>query len=242
MTIFGALTRELPEYDYIYFGDTKNAPYGEKTPDEIIELTCAGANFLFSKGATLVILGCNTASAVALRHLQQEWLPKQHPDKQVLGIVVPTIEQITGAHWSHTSPITTPISEDAFVVGVLATPVTVESQAYPHEIHKRNKSIQVVQQACPGLADAIEREDTKEIARLIQLYVKELLQKAPNVQAVLLGCTHYELVSDQISKQLGSKIRLYHQPGIVAESLKEYLGRHEEIQKGITATGKRVFY
>lgn len=238
LTILRALVRELPEYSYVYLGDTKNAPYGEKGTDEIIELTKQGVDSLFSKGATLVVLACNTASAVALRELQQSWMPVHHSDKKLLGIVVPTIEQVTGADWSHTSPITTPISEERLTIGVLATPITVASNAYPNEIHKRNASVQVVQQSCPGLAGAIERKDAKEISHLMSLYVGELIEKAPTMQSVLLGCTHYELVADQISQQLGGSVRLYHQPGIVAKSLKEYLRRHGEVE--LDKEGKRL--
>lgn len=229
LTILRAVIAEMPQYSYMYFGDNAHAPYGEKTEEEIIDLTKEGTEFLFAQGAQVVILGCNTASAAALRHLQQTWLPARYPTRRLLGIIVPTIEQVTGADWRHQNPITTPISSAVLSIGVLATPATVASGAYPREIHKRNQSLRVVQQECPGLADAIEAEDMPRAEELIRTYIGKLQSQAPDVHAVLLGCTHYELMSDRIASLLPSNTTLYHQPSIVARSFASYVRKNTSL-------------
>lgn len=242
LTILRALINQLPQYSYCYFADNAHAPYGEKSPDEIIKLTQSGVEFLFNKGAHIVILGCNTASAAALRYLQQKWLPQHDGEKRILGIVVPTVEQITGADWRHTTPITTPISTDKVTIGVLATPATVATKAYPTEIHKRNASLRVVQQACPGLVEAIEQQGSDITQQVIEKYVGRLLQQAPDVRAVLLGCTHYELIADSIQRLLPSSVTLYHQPTIAAKSLQTYLEKHPELAARLNVTASRQFF
>lgn len=242
LTIAQELIKQLPGYSYVYLADTAHAPYGNKTREQIVELTKIGVADLFEQGAILVVLACNTASSAALRELQQEWLPGAYPDRKLLGIVVPTVEQITGAPWRHVTPITTPISEDVFTVGVLATPVTVQTKAYTHEIQRRNQSIQVVEQACEGLAEAIDMENSETISFLIHEYTKQLLEKSSEIRAVLLGCTHYELVSAEIAKTLPQNVRLYHQPTIVAQSLKTYLLRHPDLDKRLSKHSERHFF
>lgn len=242
LTILRALIDGLPQYSYVYFGDNAHTPYGEKSADEIIELTKVGADFLFSHRAQVVILGCNTASAAALRHLQQQWLPKHYPDRRLLGILVPTIEQMTGAGWHHTTPITTPISSEMFTVGILATQATVESHAYPREIHKRNASLRVVQQACSGLVEAIEAGDDSKTKTLTERYVHALQAAAPDLRAVLLACTHYELIAPIIASLLPESVRLYHQPTIVAKSLDAYLKRHADLADTLERAGGRAFF
>ncbi len=242
LTILRALIDHLPQYAYAYYGDNAHAPYGTKRPDEIYELTKIGVAYLFEQGAHIVILGCNTASAAALRRLQQEWLPQHYPDRRVLGIVVPTIEQITGIDWRHTKPITTPISKEHFTVGILATPATVISQAYPQEVHKRNPSIRVIQEACPGLVEAIEAKQDEEVQRLVQIYTQNLQKSAPNMQAVLLGCTHYALIADQIRRCFPENVKVYEQPEIVAISLAKYLMRNPEMVQPEAKTSPPRFF
>ena len=242
LTILAELKKQLPQYDYVYLGDNANAPYGEKSQEEIRSLTRQGVQTLFEAGAEIVILGCNTASAAALRYLQQSWLKKNYPNKKILGIIVPTIEQVTGTAWRHTEPITTPISEEVFTVGVLATPATVMSGTYPEEIHKRNASVHVVQQSCAGLVDTIESGKKEKTQQLMRGCIDGLFEQAPQIQAVLLGCTHYELISQQIAGYLGHHIRLYHQPSIVAQSLQQYLARHSDIKQRLEAGGSISLY
>lgn len=229
LTIFRKLTQAFPEYSFIYLGDNARAPYGNKTAEEITEYTKQGVDALFKKGCKLVILGCNTASAVALRELQQKWLPTTWVDRKLLGIVVPTIEQITSA----TSQIN---------VGILGTSRTVESHAYQHEIQKRNPNITVIEHACSGLAGMVESLGSKntEVVQEVSTCVQGLVDKG-KINAVLLACTHYELIADVITQALPTETKLYHQPSIVAESLKDYLGRHPEIDSRLEKTGKRTY-
>ena len=229
LTIFRELSKTLPEYSLVYVGDNARAPYGNKTAEEITEYTKQGVDELFKRGCMLVILGCNTASAVALRKLQQEWLPQAWPNKKLLGIVVPTIEQITSA----TTPIT---------VGILGTTQTIESHAYEHEIQKRNPNITVIEHACSNLAGMIESHGSKntEVVQEVNTCVQGLLEKG-TIDAVLLACTHYELIADSIAQALPEETTLYHQPSIVADSLKDYLKRHQEIDSRIEKAGKRIY-
>lgn len=232
LTIFHELTKTFPEYSFTYLGDNARAPYGDKTVEEITEYTRQGVEELFNRGCVLVILGCNTASAVALRTLQQTWLPQHFPDRKLLGIVVPTIEQITG-------------EEAGSYVGVLATQRTIDSGAYEHEIQKRNPGITVFQTACNNLAGAIEQQGAKssEVHEEANACVAALLEKsAPHaLSGVLLGCTHYELIADTIVSALPAGTPLFHQPTIVAKSLQEYLSRHADIQSRITVGGERTY-
>ncbi len=234
LTIFRELIKQFPEHSFVYLGDNARAPYGNKTPEEITEYTKQGVDALLKKGCTLVILGCNTASAVALRELQQKWLPITWADRKLLGIVVPTIEQITET----TSPIS---------VGILGTMRTIESHAYKHEIQKRNPNIFVYEYACIILAGIIETLGSKntEVVHEAQKSVQALLDVAGSgggtLDAVLLACTHYELIADSIAAVLPNATKLYHQPSIVAKSLADYLQRHTEIDSQIDKTGKRIY-
>lgn len=242
LTILRALVEQLPQYSFMYLGDNAYAPYGDRSADEITERTKLGVDFLFSQGAQIVILGCNTASAAALRELQQAWLPQNYPTQRLLGILVPTIEQITGADWRNTRPITTPISDAAFSVGVLATLATVNTQAYPREIHKRNASIHVTQIACAGLVDAIEQDSRENIAVLVDKYVQELKNETPELHAVLLGCTHFELIAPQIASRLPNGVYLYHQPTMTAKSFAYYLEKHSTLTRRLETSEGRLFF
>lgn len=243
LTIFRAVTAALPQYDYLYLADTAHAPYGNRTAAEIADLTWAGVSHLFDQGCHLVILGCNTASTV-LRELQQERLPQQFPDRRLLGIIVPTIEQITGTAWRHEQPISTPLEQHGFVVGVLATPATVAAGVFVNEVGKRNASIRVVQQACPELVGLIESGASRQqLQEAVTGYVELLLAQTTGQQlaAVLLGCTHYELIADLITQALPAKTELYHQPSIVADSLAEYLNKHTELETQLGQKGTRTY-
>ena len=244
LTILRALVDKLPQYSYCYLGDNARAPYGNRTSEEIYEFTREGVTYLFERGCPLVILACNTASAVALRRLQQEWLPRTYPDRRILGILVPTIEQITSVPWKHEKPSGGEQARPT-TIGVLATEQTVRSGAYEHEIKKRNQAIQVVQQACPGLVEAIEADMPHvELGPLVEGYVTHLQERipadAPPLEAVLLGCTHYELIAELIARHLPPEVRLYEQPTIVAKSLEEYLKHHPEVVEKIEQQGTQT--
>ena len=226
LTILDAIKKQLPQYSYIYLGDNAHAPYGPKTDEEIFELTKRGVEQLFQKGCSLVILACNTASASALRRLQQEWLPNTHPNKKILGIIVPTAEAVSNHEYK--------------TIGILATQHTVNTGVYEKEIHKRNPEITIIDQACNNLAGMIEQfgVEDRRVEEEIKNCVEGLLAQAASssIDAVLLGCTHYELIAEKIQKLLPENTALIRQPEIVAQSLGEYLLRHPELESKLQAS------
>lgn len=244
LTVHRALIDALPERDFVYLGDNRHAPYGIRPPIQVLELTCTGLERLFSYGCRLVVMACNTASVVALRWIQQQWLPVRRQEdgiaRNVIGIVVPTIEAATGLGWEEDG---VPLEGTAQTsrVAVFATRRTVDSGVYPWEIHKRRPDIAVLQQACPELAGAIESGASQDQLReLVGQYTRELLAKldeAPN--SVILGCTHYHLVADLFAAALPAGVRMVDQPEATANALKRYLARHPEYD-GSTG-GRRVF-
>lgn len=200
----------LPKMSAVYFGDNARAPYGSRTEEEIFNFTVQGVKFLFGQGCDLVILACNTASANALRRIQQEIVP-QYPGKNVLGILVPTVEQISGGG----------------AIGVFATPATVASHAYAKEIAQRNRRAKVVEVACPELVPRIEAgANLDELRPFVQEYADEM-KKRGSVKAILLGCTHYPLIRELFAAEF-PQTPLYDQGAIVARSLQSYLERHPQ--------------
>jgi glutamate racemase len=230
LTIYDAVKRAFPRRSFLYLGDHYHAPYGERDPVDIRELTGASVEALFGVGCRLVILACNTASANALRPLQQEWLPGAWPDNRILGVLVPMVEAITGMPWM-ADPSTRPPVEKARTVAVFATTRTVSSNAYPHEVAKRAPEVRVVQQACPALVEMIERKADREelrhaVGEYTQAMMVQLAGRAPD--AVMLGCTHYPLVADLFAEALPAGVEILSQPDLVARSLAHYLERHPE--------------
>ena len=232
LTIHRALIEALPDRDFVYLGDNRNAPYGLRSPIEVLNLTCSGIERLFAEGCTLAVVACNTASTVALRWIQQQWLPvRRRRDgvaRNVIGIVVPTIEAATEIPENRT-------------IAVFGTTRTVESDCYPVEIRKRRPRVRVVQQACPDLAGSIERGMAREhLTGLIERYVGELMDalEAPP-DCVILGCTHYPLVADLFGAALPSGVRVIHQPEATAVALTSYLARHPEYES--SHGGRRTF-
>ena len=242
LTIHRALIAEMPELDFAYLGDNKNAPYGTRPPIEVLTLTCAGLERLFAQGCTLAIVACNTASVVALRWIQQQWLPERVRQdgipRNAIGIVVPTIEAATGVHWHGDAK-----EEGGGTIAVFATQRTVDTGNYPFEIRKRRPDIRVVQQACPQLAGAIESGASPDTLReLVHGYVaaleaRELEGKAPD--RVILGCTHYPLVADIFAEMLPAGVPIIDQPEATAAALKPYLKKHPEYN--VTRNGTRTF-
>ncbi len=221
LTIYQALAKRLPQRNFIYFGDHANAPYGTRPADEILKLTQAAIEMLFERGCPLVVLACNTATAIALRTLQQQWLPNSvHKDKRVLGIIVPTVEIATMTH------------DDANeMLAVFGTQRTIESGVYDVEIHKRNPHAKVIQQICAHLAGAIETGASEaELERLVKEAVTECMQKtngkAPH--RALLGCTHFPLVEHLFKNHLPASTQILSQGAAVADRLMDYLIRHPE--------------
>ncbi|MFN7112864.1 MAG: glutamate racemase [Alphaproteobacteria bacterium] len=245
LTIHKALITALPDHDFVYFGDNANSPYGTRDPLDVLNLTCGGMQRLIDEGCTVMIAACNTAAAVSMRWIQQQWLPalylKDGVKRNALSIVVPTIEAATGLDWYEEKRLHDGVAPGA-VVAVFATPRTVATKTYPFEIRKRRPDINVVQQACPELAGAIEAGMPQDGLRaLVGEYVAALLQtldgRAP--ESVILGCTHYPLVADIFADVLPAGIPIIHQPETTAAALIPYLQKHPEYNVG--QNGKRRF-
>ena len=230
LTILSAFTRRLPRQDFVYFGDNANAPYGRRTPQEIYALTIAGVKRLFAEGCGLVVLACNTASAVALHDLQVNWLdPTEH---RVLGVFVPVIEHLTRRDWGDNAPPTHTGLRD---VALFATAATVASGAFPRELRFRARDVTVYPQACTGLVEAIEAGDFGRAGEVARGHVAELLARLPKPQAAVLGCTHYPLVEAAFREALPPETTLVSQPALVADSLADYLARHPRFNGGTGA-------
>lgn len=231
LTVLRKLVQTLPQYDYLYLGDNARAPYGTRSFDAVYRYTLEAVEWLFQQGCPLVILACNTASAKALRTIQQNDLPRMAPDRRVLGVIRPTTEVI--GKFSASGQ-----------VGIMATPGTVASGSYPIEIEKFYPGLQVFQQACPMLVPLIENNDYKNPGGdyFIRKYVDQLRAQSPEMDTILLACTHYPLISSQIAQAAGEGIQVIGQDDIVAKSLADYLHRHSEIEQRLGKTGSRSFY
>ncbi len=230
LTILRALVDRLPERRFLYLGDHSHAPYGNRTPDEIHALTIENVSRLFAHGCKLVLLACNTAAAVALRRLQQDWQPATFPDHRVLGVLVPTVEAVTNVPW-HIKEPPPGAPRDAATVAIFATPPTVNSGTYPHEIGTRAPAIRVVQQACPDLVAAIEMAAPEaEVRKMVAGYVAQMRAQIDGgvPDSAILGCTHYPLVAGAFTEALPQGVRILGQPEIVADSFAVYLDRHPE--------------
>lgn len=229
LTVLKALADRFPGQYLVYLGDHANVPYGNRPSHEIVALTQLGVETLFSKGCRLVLLGCNTATAIAARHLQRSWLPQSRwLDHNILGIVAPTVEAATQVPWAVTSP-PYPQKNNTDLIAVFGTTRTIASGVYPEEIRKRCPKVRVFQQVCADLAGAIEDGcDEQQLDPLVHAGVLDLMARTgsqPPHQAVL-GCTHYPLVEHLFRRHLPAFTRLLSQPGIVADSLEDYLARH----------------
>lgn len=223
LTILEAAQKRLPEVPFVYLGDNANTPYGVRDADDIYRLTCNGTERLFAAGCDLVILACNTASAAALRRMQEAWVPE---GKRVLGVFVPMIEALTERKWGDNSP---PREVDLKHVALFATPATVRSRAFQRELAFRAIGVDVETQACGGVVDAIEDGDMILAEALVKSHVDALRRKMPEPQAAVLGCTHYPLVEDSFRMALGEDVKVFSQPDLVAESLADYLERRPEM-------------
>ncbi|WP_269714600.1 glutamate racemase [Caulobacter sp. NIBR2454] len=244
LSVHRALVERLPAADFIYLADQANAPYGGRGGEEIVDLTRAGCERLFDAGADLIVLACNTASAIALRRLQQTWLPDYRKAKgkplNILGIIVPTIEAATGMPWEHEAERRGEKIEKLDILGVFSTQGTTNSRVYEIEIDKRRQDVAVFSEACPNLVPLIEgNAGVVELAKEIDERVASLTRRigrAPD--RAILGCTHYEIVADLFRAALPPGTPLIHQPGATADALERYLARHPELDPG-TGGGRR---
>ena len=231
LTILKEIVKEMPEYDYLYLGDNARAPYGSRSFETVYEYTLECVRHLFSMGCELVILACNTASAKALRTIQQRDLPAIDSTKRVLGVIRPTAEIV--GNYSKTRN-----------VGVLATPGTVSSESYLVEIKKCYPDLLVYQEACPMWVPLIENNEQHSPGAdyFIKKNIDNLINKQPNIDTVVLGCTHYPLIAEKIKSYLPKNIHLLSQGAIIAKSLKDYLIRHPEIDGKCSKTGRVSFF
>jgi glutamate racemase len=223
LTVLDALTRRLPDVPFVYFGDNAHAPYGVRTHDDIFNLTCAATERLWAEGCDLVILACNTASAAALKRMQETWVP---PNKRVLGVFVPLIEALTERQWGDNSP---PREVAVKHVALFATPATVASRAFQRELSFRAIGVDVEAQPCGGVVDAIEQGDEILAEALVRSHVEALLRRMPQPEAAILGCTHYPLMQHVFAAALGPSVKVFSQANLVAESLADYLARRPEM-------------
>jgi glutamate racemase len=231
LTVLDAVSRRLPEVPFVYFGDNAHAPYGVRDPDDIFRLTCAAVERLWAEGCDLVILACNTASAAALKRMQETWVPA---DKRVLGVFVPLIEALTERQWGDNSP---PREVAVKHVALFATPATVASRAFQRELAFRAIGVDVEAQPCGGVVDAIEAGDEMLAETLVRAHVEALKRRMPQPEAAILGCTHYPLMEDVFRAALGPGVQVYSQARLVAESLADYLTRRPQFLG--TGTGAR---
>lgn len=226
LTILHGLRQLLPQYDYMYLGDNARAPYGSRSFEVVYKFTRQAVLKLFSMGCHLVILGCNTASAKALRSIQQRDIPELDPTRRVLGIIRPTAEVIGNITKSNH-------------VGLLATEGTIKSQSYDLEIAKLWPDIKVSGVACPLWAAIVEANeaDSPGADYFVKKRIEQLMRKDADIDTIILGCTHYPLLMNSIVKNLPDGVRVVPQGMYVAESLKNYLKRHQDVDKMITQGG-----
>jgi glutamate racemase len=231
LTVLRALVARFPEVPFVYLGDHANAPYGNRSSDEIVALTRTAVEALFATGCRLVLLGCNTATCVAARALQRDWLPASPwAGHNVLGIVAPTVEAATQTPWARKTP-QYPQKYNTDLIAVFGTMRTITSYAYPEEIKKRCPRVTVIQQVCAELAGAIERDAPEaELDRLVMAGVDGLLSQTGGQPPhwAILGCTHFPLVEHLFRVRLPAFTRILSQPVVVADSLEDYLARHPE--------------
>jgi glutamate racemase len=231
LTVLREFVDRLPQYDYLYLGDNARAPYGTRSFDTVYRYTLQCVKWLLQQNCPLAILACNTASAKALRSIQHNDLHKLNPDARVLGVIRPTTE-IIGKHTNTNS------------IGILATNGTVQSKSYLIEIEKFFPEVKIEQEACNMWVPLVENNEHQSEGAdyFIQKHINNILSRNKNIDTLLLACTHYPLLKEKIEKQLPKTVKLVSQGEIVAESLKDYLHRHPEIETNISKEGKRVFY
>jgi glutamate racemase len=229
LTVLKAFAEKLSLYDFIYLGDNARTPYGNKSLGVIYDYTRQAVEFLFRRGAWLIILACNTASAKALRKIQQEWLPKHYPDRRVLGVVIPLSE------------VAADISRYRRI-GVIGTRATIESKVYEQELYKLDKRLSIYGQSCPLLVPLVEENWLKkpETKMILKKYLRPL--KCKHIDTLLLGCTHYPFLKKDIQRIMGKNCHVIDAPSVVADKLEDYLQRHPEIEERLSKNSQLTFY
>ena len=226
LTVLKSIREQLPNYDYIYLGDNARAPYGTRSFDVVYQYTLEAVKYLFSLDCELIVLACNTASAKALRTIQQNDLPNMFPERRVLGVLRPTTEEV--GNYTKSGH-----------VGVLGTAGTVRSNSYVIEIEKFFPLVNVTQQSCPMWVPFVENNSFNEKGGqyFIEKYIDEVLSKQPNIDTLILACTHYPLLKESILKYVPSGVKVVDQGSLVAEKLKYYLERNNEMKKKLSNSG-----
>ena len=229
LTVLKPIIDLMPEYDYLYLGDNARAPYGNHSAENIFSFSDEAVNYLFNRGVKVIIFACNTASSVALRKIQAKYLQgSEEQERKILGVLIPVAEKaVKSTKNKH--------------VGVIGTKATVGSEVYTKEINKLDKDIKVFSKACPLLVPFIEEDwhHKAEAKSILKKYLKPL--KSANIDHLILGCTHYPLMKKEIKKVVGKKITLLSSGEITAQSLKDYLNRHPEIETKLSKNKKREF-
>ena len=223
LTVLNAAQKRLPDVEFLYFGDNAHAPYGVRDAEDVYNLTVAAVQKMWDRGCDLVILACNTASAAALRRMQEGGLPQ---GKRVLGVFVPLIEALTERQWGDNSP---PREVGVQHVALFATPATVASRAFQRELAFRAIGVDVEAQSCGGVVDAIEDGDLILAEAMVRSHVDALKRKMPKPEAAILGCTHYPLMEQTFQEALGADVKVFSQGNLVADSLADYLERHPDM-------------
>jgi glutamate racemase len=231
LTVLKEIVERLPQYDYIYLGDNARAPYGSRSFDTVYQYTLECVKWFFEQGCQLVVLACNTASAKALRTIQQHDLPKIDASKRVLGVIRPTTEVI--GQYTKTN-----------TVGILGTAGTVQSGSYPIEIAKFYPEIKVYQEACPMWVPLIENNEHLSAGAdyFVKKHIGNIMRKSPEIDTLLLACTHYPLLINKIKEIAPANITILSQGKIVADSLAEYLQRHPEMEQKCSKNGQLDFF
>jgi glutamate racemase len=226
LTIFKGIRGRLPAYDYVYLGDNARTPYGNRSFETVLRFTLEGVAHLFARGCPLVIIACNTASAKALRSIQQEYLPAAHPDRRVLGVIRPTVEAVA----EHSG---------AGAVALWATQGTVQSDSFAIELAKLAPRVRLIQQACPLLVPLIEAGELAGpgLDHFIRTYWERTLRQGPEPDTLLLGCTHYPLIRRRIVELVPPSVRVLAQDELVAPRLADYLDRHPEMDRRLSRGG-----
>lgn len=228
LTILKAVAKALSQYDYSYYGDTAHLPYGDKSEAEIYEYTKVGMRYLFERSSALIIVACNTASAETLRRLQTDFLPTEYPDRKILGVIIPTIETL--------------LTGTTGKALLLATKRTIDSSKYEKELANRTKMFALTSLATPELVPLIEAGDTEGAVAHTIVIIDEVRKTQPEITTVILGCTHYTVLTSDLRAHYGSTVTFISQDEIVPTSLEAYLTNHPEVAERIMGTGKRTIH
>jgi glutamate racemase len=222
--ILTAVRGRMPAFDYLYYGDTAHVPYGDKTEEEVYQLTKYGVNWLFAQGAVLVIVACNTASAETVRRLQQELLPQQYPTRKVLGVIIPTVETI--------------IESGATSITLLGTVRTIESRKYELELAKLGSTVKLTARATPELVPLLEKRNYQHAVSALET----ILETVPVGEMIVMGCTHYSILDNFLSHSTKQKYQFLYQTNIIPEKLRRYLEKHKNIKQQLSIGGTVTQY